>query len=96
MTDERLAELDALCASLPAGDHDCGYPDADGWSDISRGDDVVGRMLVELDAEFYCIARTAVPELVAEVRRLRAELARRDAADATLLTGLAEAIRPPR
>ncbi len=93
MTAERLAELDALCAAATAGpwtpsvDSDRGYVEDEygrwwlpsfketPFSAFGMND---GEAQAERDATFLCTARTAVPELVAEVRRLRAELGAKD------------------
>ena len=54
------------------------YPDGLVWTKVPRiGDPVSGSVLPE-DAEFIAAARTDVPALVAEVRRLRAVLANHD------------------
>ena len=89
MTDERLAELEALCAAAtpgpwtPSVDSDRGYVGEDygrwwlpsfkeaPFSVFSLEDK---EAQADRDAAFLCAARTAVPELLAEVRRLRAEM----------------------
>jgi hypothetical protein len=85
MTDERLDELERLAAAATPGPLTVGPIPADEepdtWLIGARGlafARVVGSpgRSAEADAVFYATARTAVPELVAELKRLRAELER--------------------
>jgi hypothetical protein len=85
MTDDRLAELERLCAAATPGPWEV---DADrrlalGVASVRCVHGTrptvahVDAHLREMDeaAAFVAAARTAVPELIAEVRRLRAEAA---------------------
>lgn len=73
MTEQQLADLDALAAAATPGP----------WEQIDSRAYSSGTGLqvclcneTDADAAFIAAARTAVPALVAEVRRLRHELAR--------------------
>lgn len=87
MTPERLAEIEALVAAATPGPwSDCGDGDILGDNDeIIVGTTIFLRNPSESDREyrlkdagFIAAARTAVPELLAEVRRLEAELAEQE------------------
>ena len=82
MTKERLQQLEALeqaatkgpwevqDASNPDEDEPC-YREIRGWTDESS-DGTYLKLSVD-DAAFVAESRTALPELIAEVRRLKAE-----------------------
>lgn len=89
MNDERLAEIEALAEAatpgpwLQSAHDDNDYPTYDLVCDFLQQEDmylVAEDMRVE-DAAFIAAARQAVPELVSEVRRLRASHARLTAGD---------------
>lgn len=82
MTEERLRELEALEQAATRGPwevQDASNPDEDepcyrgirGWTDESS-DGTYLKLSVD-DAAFVAESRTALPELIAEVRRLQAE-----------------------
>lgn len=81
MNDERLAEIEALAEGLP----ERWIVDEDG-DVVTEEDETIVCLLNTRDRRlisgypeagpFIAAARTAVPELAAEVRRLRAEIAR--------------------
>lgn len=94
MNDEQLAEWERLCQEATP------VPLASQWGNNppyphkvwgERG--VLARFRNEPDAELYAAARTAMPELIAEVRRLRGlvqSLADRCAAQSEILSRRAE------
>jgi uncharacterized small protein (DUF1192 family) len=98
ITDERLAELTRLVSAAAPGPWGYGRAlccDGMGWVEgptrtVCSFDKESTHVhaVNAVDAEFIAAARQAVPELVAEVRRLRADLARektlRDAAERTV------------
>jgi hypothetical protein len=76
LTERQLAELERVAAAASAGP----------WEGVIAGDDASGFCALgpvhtgagadtraEHDSDFICAAREALPALVAEVRRLRAE-----------------------
>lgn len=95
MTDERLAELERVCAAAPPGrwvqeygndNPFTGPPLAfrrvvslDGLAELCAMD-CDGRRTADVErakamGDFICAARDALPELIAEVRRLRTQQA---------------------
>ena len=77
MTDERLAELEALAnAATPANEMSMRL---DEWIEWRSSDGIQKYSIAEFDREpdrdFFFHARTAMPELISEVRRLREEVA---------------------
>ena len=81
--DAQLAAILAVVnAATPAPWHAVEATDADVsviWSEGAQAK-VLARVAADADGEFIARARTYVPVLLAEVHRLRTELARRDAA----------------
>lgn len=77
MTEQQLAELEALANAATPGpwqpQDDIGY--GRGIETLAYNEDV-GVLFGEADAAFIASARTAVPKLIAEVRRLRKLLER--------------------
>lgn len=79
MTPERLSELKALVEKSVSGPWEVRpeYPDEPVYTKlvVNKGDDgydcLVAENVREPDAEFIAAARTALPELIAEVERLR-------------------------
>ena len=70
MTEQQLADLDALAAAATPGPWEAAHQYAECWS--LHGPEANGPdMMPKGDAAFIAAARTAVPALVAEVRRLR-------------------------
>lgn len=86
MMEERIAQLEALCQAASEGPWSWIEPDrGELWSiepDICKFGieanyyPVAGEAPTEDDARFITEARTALPELLAEVRRLREEKSR--------------------
>jgi hypothetical protein len=87
ITAERLAELRALADAATSGAwtiEDYSEPGSSGFRIYNEAGDCiagnfdyeVGGVLERVDAEFIAAARAAVPELLAEVERLRGELTR--------------------
>ena len=78
LPDARLAEIEAVEATATKGP----WLQTDGWTvEGPRADDGCGLMVSidvgdPADGAFIAMARDAVPELVAEVKRLRAEVER--------------------
>ena len=79
MTDERLAALEALCQQA---EKEPWHTDSSPYNETSpfmvrtaNGWVVAEGITHVMDAEFIAYARTALPELLAEVRRLREALA---------------------
>lgn len=87
ITDEELARIEALCdAATPGPWIECVETSRDGLfqfsgivSDAAR-EHIAGSVNTAGDSAFIAESRAAVPALVAEVRRLRAELAEAQAA----------------
>ncbi len=69
MTEERIAQLEALCTQAEKGPW---VDDEEGGISVQWGEPL-GGMFTRNDAEFVAEARTALPEALAEVRRLKAE-----------------------
>lgn len=69
MTAERWAALVTLCAEATEGPW---VDDEEGGISVQWGEHL-GGMLTRNDAEFVTTARTALPEALAEVRRLQIE-----------------------
>lgn len=98
MTPERLAELEALCAAATDGpwtiieQEPCAAINADHWDIFSPDprEPVVGEgigclVANEEDARLMAEVRTALPESLAEVRRLQAAVKRADVQIAALM-----------
>lgn len=105
MTPERLAEIRAACEAAtpgpweadlsPGSDPDEGYPNH-GWVWPSKTySDSSGDYMLWEDVQFCVLARSAIPELLAENARLRAEVGRlqRDLPAATEVARLQDAER---
>lgn len=80
MTEERLAALEALCQQA---EKEPWHTDSSPYNEsapfmvrTANGWVVAEGMTHVMDAEFIAYARTALPELLAEVRRLKADNAR--------------------
>lgn len=78
LTEEQLAELEALADAATPGPWGV-YHDIDDWYDVwadiaIKGDTRVSGPGIYADASFIATARTAIPQLIAEVRRLKAKI----------------------
>lgn len=80
MTEDQLAEIEARVKAATEGPWHCDgelvrlHDDGDEWDVLSRKDFQISQ--IGLNAKFIAHARTDVPDLIAEVRRLNTRIAR--------------------
>lgn len=75
----RLKELEALCAAATPGPWVNAYPNACKLTDMpdhvwSMQKELIGRELIPGDAKLIAAARNELPELIAIIRKMKAEL----------------------
>lgn len=91
--DDRLKEIKARCEAATPGPWEVGYSSLGGMTVVNvRGSEFPcwKTQIYKDDAEFIAHARQDVPWLVAEVERLRAELA----VGRAIIKGIFEGIEP--